>query len=195
MRTFIAIRLVLIFISCTLLTGGCQSERATADREQKPAAHPATPVISTSRDRSFAVTTETRSNGCTLVLRKYTNSRPSMQGYWVQDAFVGSHHLFSIQHSTSPREQALMFEPMTDIMVMPIDRNLDGKYDMFLLLSPKTKRLIDVLMLSDEGWLRHGTEVEYEARQEIFDDNTKALEQADSIIQRAIDDAAKDLNQ
>lgn len=191
----VAMRTLQVLIGCTLLAVGCQSEIPTANHEQTPAPHPAAPVVSTSHDRSFEVTSETRSNGCTLVLRKYTNSRPSMQGYWVQDAFVDSHHLFSIRHSTSPREQALMFEPMTDIMVLPIDRNLDGKYDMFLLLSPKTNRLIDVLVLADEGCLRLGTREEFEARQKIFENNKKAVEDADNIIQRAIDDAPKDLNQ
>ena len=117
-----------------------------------------------------------------------------MLGYWVQNAFVGDHQLFRIEHSTSPKEQALMFERMTDIVVMPIDRDLDGRYDMFLLLSVKTQKLIDVLVLTDDGWLRHSTEEEFAARQKTAEENKRVLKEADQIIQDALGKGAKEMN-
>jgi hypothetical protein len=38
-------------------------------------------------------------------------------------------------------------------------------------------------MLTDDGWLRHGTEEEYEARQKIAENNQHALERVDKIFQ------------
>jgi hypothetical protein len=149
------------------MMAGCQSEKSTLTSEQKAPVQPSMPVITKSNELSFEVTTEVRTNGCTLVLRRYTNKRPSMQGYWTQDAFADTRLLFRIQHSTSPKEQALMFNLMKDVVVMPIDQNLNGRYDMFLVLSVKRNELIDVLVVTEDGWLRHANEDEFQTRRKI----------------------------
>jgi hypothetical protein len=173
---------IILFLLLGLLTG-CQSEKNGAKFEQPSTIHLATPNVSKSQQDAFEITTAVRTNGCTLVLYKYAKTNPDLQGFWIQNIFLGNHQLFRVEHSTSPKEQALMFEQMTDVVVMPIDQNLDGKYDTFLILSLKKQKLIDVLMLTDDGWLRHGTEEEYEARQKIAENNQHALERVDKIFQ------------
>ncbi len=109
------------------------------------------PVISKSQELSFEVTKSVRTNGCMLELNRYTNKRPSSQGYWYQKASLNGDLLFRIEHSTSPKEQSLTFHRVKDVMVIQIDRDLDGKYDMFLILSSKNNSLIDALVLTDSA--------------------------------------------
>ena len=177
---------LLLFLSCILLASGCRSEQTLQTATPKTPVHPAVPVITKTNELSMEVTTSARTNGCKLVLRRYTNKRPSMQGYWRQRAYVNDQWLFQIEHSTSPKEQSLIFnDPLKDTSVTPIDRNLNGKYDLFLVFSLKPLKLLDVLVLTDEGWLRHGTQEEFEARQKIIENNRRAYEEGKKLFRDA----------
>jgi len=119
-----------------------------------------------------------------------------MQGYWRQRVYVNDQWLFQIQHSTSPKEQSLIFNnPLKDAVVVPIDRNLNGKYDLFLVESLRRQELIDVLVLTDEGWFRHGTQEEFEARQKIIENNRRAYEEGEKLFRDTFDNAQTVLDQ
>jgi hypothetical protein len=172
---------------------GCQTEKDS--QTWHATIYPGDPAISISQPLSFEVTKTVRTNGCTLELRRYTNKRPSMQGYWTQKASVNGHLLFRIEHSTDPKEQTLTFHSVKDVSVMQIDRDLDGKYDLLLILSSKSLSLIDALVLTDDGWWRHATKEEFEARVKIAEDNKRDNEQGMKILQQSLEKARKDLSQ
>jgi len=113
---------VLIF-----LLAGCQTEEIS--QKWHATFYPGDPAISISEPLSFEVTKAVRTNGCSLELRRYTKKRPSLQGYWTQQGYVDGHLLFRIEHSTSPKEQTLTIHHVKDVLVMQLDRDLDGKYE------------------------------------------------------------------
>jgi len=180
-----------LFVLIFLLVG-CQADEAS--RTWHATMYPGDPVISNSQPLSFEVTNAVRTNGCALELRRYTNKRPSLQGYWTQKASVNGRLLFRIEHSTEPKEQTLTIHHVKDVLVMQIDRDLDGKYDLFLILSSKSLSLIDALVLTDEGWWRHATKEEFEARVKIAEDNKRDIERGMKILQQSLEESRKDLS-
>jgi hypothetical protein len=105
-----------------------------------------------------------------------------MQGYWQEDVMIDNHLLFRLKHSTSPKEQALMLVPVREFAVMPIDLDLDGRYDIFLVLSTKAQKLADVLVVTPDGWLRHSTQEEFEAQEQVGESNRRSLERAKQLV-------------
>lgn len=77
--------------------------------------------------------------------------------------------------------------------VLQIDRNLDGKYEMLIVVSLKDQQIVDVLFVTDDGSLRHGTPEEFQARQRIAEGNRRALEKVDKIITDGIKKADGEL--
>lgn len=139
-------------------------------------------IVTNSQQRGFEVTTSVRTNGCRLELWRYVKKQPDMNGYWVQNLYVGDKRLLQIQHSLSYKEQSLVVEQNTDYGVLQLDRDLDGKYEMLIVMSLKDQSLIDVFVTTDDGWLRHSTPEELQARQHIAEGNQHALEEFDKTL-------------
>jgi len=129
-----------------------------------------------------------------LELRRITKGEPYFQGYWVQDVHVGDQLLFRVEHSVAEKEQALLIEPQSAYGILQIDRDLDGKHDLFVVLSVKDQRLTDVLFVTDDGWLRHSTPEEIQARQRIAETNRQAMEELNTTIRDATKKALEDYN-
>lgn len=157
---------------------------------------PPSAVVSNRQEGSFLVTASVRTNGCKLELWRYTKDKPHLQGYWIQHVYVGEKHLIQVQqHSATEKEQSLVIEHDKDCGVLQIDRNLDGKYEMLVVASLKDRSLVDVLFVTEDGWLRHSTPEEFQERQRVGELNKKALEELDQTIrgaaQKALDDLSK----
>lgn len=185
-------RICILLLSVSFLMS-CQTEKDS--QKWQATTYPGDPAISISQPLSFEVTKAVRTNGCELELRRYTNKRPSMQGYWTQKATVNGRLLFRIEHSTSPKEQTLTIHHVKNVLVMQIDRDLDGKYDLFLILSSESLSLIDALILTDDGWWRHATKEEFEARVKLAEDNERANERGMKILQQSLEQARTNLSQ
>ena len=135
-----------------------------------------------------AITVSVRTNGCTLELYRHTNKgNPYFAGHWTQHVYAGGRHLLEIQHSAAEKEQSLAIDDNTGYRVLQIDRNLDAKYEMLTVISLKDQSLTDVLFVTDEGYLRHSTSEEFQARRRIFEENHRAVEE----LWRTIQDAAQ----
>lgn len=117
-----------------------------------------------------------------------------MQGYWTQNVYIGEKKLLRIEHSLTEKEQSLIIEQSTGYAVAQIDRNLDGKYEMLLIVSLKDETLMDVLILTEGGWLRHSTTDEFSARLRVGDRNRKDEENFNSTITNVIQQLEKDVN-
>src|SRR5262245_17929531 len=98
---------------------------------------PPSATVTKSQEGGFELTKSVRTNGCTLELRRYTKSKPYLQGYWVQGVFVGNKQVVGIQHSATEKEQFLTIEQGTGYGVLQLDRDLDGKYEILLVVSVK----------------------------------------------------------
>ena len=146
-------------------------------------------VVSNRQEPAFAVTASIRTNGCKLELFRYTKDKPHMQGYWIQHLYVGEEPLLLIQRSAIDKEQTLIIDPARNYAVLQMDLNFDGKYEMFLVESIKDKTLIDVLYVTEEGWLRHSTRDEFQARLRIAQTNRKQLEELDKTVRDAFQKA------
>jgi hypothetical protein len=162
-----------------------------ADKAVENSPQPA--VVAKSQEGSFELTTSSRTNRCRLELRCYTKKQPYLQGFWVQGVFIGDKHLISIQHSATEKEQSMAIEQGTGYGVLQIDRSLDGKYEMLIVVSLKDQHLVDVLYVTDDGWLRHSTPEEFQARQHIAEGNRQAIEKADKVITDALKKANEEL--
>ena len=143
---------------------------------------PRAATVTKSQDGSFELTKSVRTNGCTLELRRYTKSKPYLQGYWVQGVFVGDKHVVKIQHSATEKEQSLAIEQGTGYGILQLDRDLDGKYEILLVVSLKDQGLKDVLYVTQDGSLRHATQEEFQARLRIAEGNREAIQKVDKII-------------
>ena len=157
------------------------------------AERPGAAVVAKTREGSFDLITSVRTNGCRLELRRYAKSKPYLQGYWIDDVYVGDKQLVRIHHSATEKEQSLAIEQNTGYGILQIDRDLDGKYEMLIVVSVKDQRLIDVLFVTDDGWLRHSTPEEFEARLRIAEGNRRATEEVDKTITDALKKAKEDL--
>jgi len=177
MRTPITL---LLFVAVALVSFGSQV--------------PAPATVTKSQQGSYEVTKSVRTNGCTLVLRRYTKSKPYLQGRWTQLVYVGDKGVMRIQHSAVEKEQLLGIEPGTGYGVLLLDRNLDGKYEMFVVVSLKDQSLKDVLYTTDDGWLRHATPEEFQERLRLAEKNRHAMEELDKTISDALKKANQELN-
>ena len=143
-------------------------------------------VISSFYEKPYDIATSVRTNGCKLELRRYpetyTKNKPKLQGFWVQDVFVGKNLILRIQHSAVDKEQFLAIERGSDYGVLQIDRDLDGKYETLIVSSLKGQRLKDVLLVTTAGWLRHATTEEYHAWLHRGEINKRAIETTDEAI-------------
>jgi hypothetical protein len=154
--------------------------------------HPSA-VVTNWQQGAHAITTSVRSNGCTLGLVQITNSRdPQFKGYWIQHAYGGEKHILQVEHSPMHKEQSLAIDQGTGYFIGQIDTNLDGKYEMFVVVSVTNQTLVDVLFVTNEGWLRHGTPMEFETRQQIAERNRMEMKQVEATFRKAAEDAMKD---
>ncbi len=154
---------------------------------------PPSAVVTNWQKGLHAITTSVRSNGCTLELYQITNSRnPELKGYWAQHVYAGNKHIMQITHSAVHKQQSLAIDSETGYGVGQLDTNLDGKYDLFIVVSPTNQTLVDVLVVTEEGWLRHSTSEEFRARQRIGEENRRGIEELENTVQKAVEKAAKD---
>jgi hypothetical protein len=143
---------------------------------------PPSATVTKSQDGALELIKSIRTNGCTLELRRYTKSKPYLQGYWVQGVFIGDARVVQIQHSATEKEQSLAIAPATGWGVLQLDRDLDGKYEMLLVVSVEDESLKDVLYVTADGWLRHATPEEFQARLRVAERNRDAIQKVDKII-------------
>lgn len=155
---------------------------------------PTAASVTKSQKGSFELTKSVRTNGCTLELRRYTKSNPNLQGYWAQELYIGDKRLLRIQHSVVDKEQWLGFEPVTGYATQQIDSNLNGKYEVFLVLSLQDQSLKDVLYVTENGWLRHATPEEFQARLQIAQRNREAIQNLDKVMSDALKKANPEFN-
>jgi hypothetical protein len=127
------------------------------------------PTASTSQEASFEVTTVTRVNGCRMVLRRSTKATPALKGYWSQEVSVLDHPLLKMTWLASFGERSLRVEHDPGYTVMQVDGSVNGRYEMFLVCSSLNQKLIDVLLVTPAGWLRHGTAAEFSAGEAVLD--------------------------
>ena len=138
---------------------------------------------------THGITASIRTNGCTLELHQITNSRnPELKGYWIQHVYAGGKHILQIEHSALHKEQSLAIDPGRGYGVGQVDRNLDGKYDMLVVVSGTNQALTDVLFVTDGGWLRHSTPEEFQARQRIGERNRQDMQDVQKALQKAAED-------
>jgi len=156
---------------------------------------PASAVVTKSQITSHEVTKSVRTNGCRLELWRYNKSNPYFQGHWIQHVYAGDQHLLQIEHSLSEKEQYLAIDQNTGYGVVQIDRHLDGKYDLIIVISLKDQVLEDVLIVTDDGWLRHGTPEEFQTRQHIFEGNRQAVQKLNKDLNNAAEKVMKDSNE
>lgn len=152
------------------------------------------PAVITKAERgNYELTTSTRTNGCRLELSRYIKTQANMQGYWLQNVFVGKKHLATIQHFATQNERSLVFDQDTGFGILQLDRDLDGKYEMLIVTSIKDQGLVDVLFVTDDGSLRHSTSEEFDARLHIAQGNRRAIEKLNQIISDGANEANKEL--
>jgi len=158
---------------------------------------PAAPLVSTFYEKPYDITASVRTNGCKLELRRYpeayTKTKPRLQGFWVQDVFVGEKLILEIRHSAADNEQSLAIERDKDYGVLQFDRDLDGKYETVIVASLRDQGLKDVLFVTADGSLRHSTPVEFQAWQSRSRENKQAIDAADKAIRKAMEKANEDL--
>lgn len=153
---------------------------------------PPSAVVTNWQKGTHVITASVRSNGCTLELHQITNSRnPELKGYWIQHVYAGDKHILQIEHSAVHKEQSLAIDPETGYAVGELDTKLDGKYDLFVVGSVTNQTLVDILFLTDQGWLRHSTPEEFRARQRIGEQNRRDMEELEKQLHKAAQDAMK----
>ncbi len=154
---------------------------------------PLSAVVTNWQKGTHAITVSVRSNGCTLELHQIINSaNPELKGYWIQHVYAGNKHILQIEHTAAHKEQSLTIDPETGYAVGQVDTNLDGKYELFVVGSVTNQTLLDVLFITDEGWLRHSTPDEFRARQGIGEQNRRDMEDLQNHLRSAAQDAVKD---
>jgi hypothetical protein len=144
------------------------------------------PTATTAQDGSFELTTVARVNGCRFVLKRYTKSDPALAGYWTQDISILEHPLIHITRQPSSGTRSLRIENDGDYTVMQVDRNGDGIYETFLIYSSADRKLVDVLLLTPSGWLRHGTAVEFTAGEALLAQALRPVQEINSEDDKAI---------
>jgi hypothetical protein len=83
------------------------------------------------------------------------------------------------------RERSLVCVPDEKYQIHQLDRDLDGIYDMILVVRTTGLELLDVLVFEKAGYLRHASKEEFETRLAIANRNKQALEELDKITQEA----------
>ncbi len=161
------------------------------------AERPASPVVSSYYEKPYDISTSVRTNGCRLELRRYpetyTKNKPSLQGFWVQDVFIGKSLILRVRHSAAEKEQSLVVEQNSGYGVVQVDRDLDTKYETIIVASLKDQRLTDVLLVTADGWLRHSSSDEFDSWLRRSETNKRAEEQADKAVKKALEDGSKEL--
>jgi hypothetical protein len=69
---------------------------------------------------------------------------------------------------------------------MQVDRNGDGIYETFLVYSLADQKLVDVLLLTVSGWLRHGTKMEFFAGEALLEQAQRPVEEINREDDKAI---------
>ena len=69
---------------------------------------------------------------------------------------------------------------------MQVDRNGDGVYGMFLICSSPQQKLVDVLIMTRFGWLRHGVPAEFQAGEAILNPPKQPVQEINSEDDKAI---------
>jgi len=144
------------------------------------------PTATTAQDGSFELTTVARVNGCRFVLKRYTKSDPALAGYWTQDISILEHPLIHITRQPSSGTRSLRIENDGGYTVMQVDRNGDGIYETILIYLSSNQKLIDVLLLTPSGWLRHGTKVEFSAGEALLEQAQRPVKEINSADDKAI---------
>lgn len=153
---------------------------------------PSVAVVTNSQQRSFEVKASVRTNGCLMELWRYNKSRADLQGYWIQHVYAGKKHLLKIEHSATEKERSLHLEQGSGYGFMQIDHDLDGKYEMLVVVSHSDGSLTDVLLVTADGWLRHSTPEEFEARKRILETNLKVMSDTNKAIEKTIKEAQQE---
>jgi hypothetical protein len=144
------------------------------------------PTATTTQDGSFELSTVARMNGCQFVLKRYTKTDPAMAGYWTQDVSILEHPLIHITRQPVSGTRSLKIETDGEHAVLQVDRNGDGIYETFLVYSPANWKLIDILLLTPGGWLRHGTEAEFNAGEALLPQVLRTVQEINSADDKAI---------
>lgn len=153
---------------------------------------PPVAVVTNSQQRSSEVTASVRTNGCNMELWRYNKNRPDLQGYWIQHVYAGKKHLLKIEHSATEKERSLHLEQGSGYGFMQIDRDLDGKYEMLVIVSHSDGKLTDVLFMTADGWLRHSTPEEFEARKRIYEANLQAMSDVFKAVEKGLKEAPEE---
>lgn len=147
---------------------------------------PATAVVTNSQQRSFEVTESVRTNGCIIKLSRYNKNRPELQGYWTQNVYAGGKHILRIEHSEVEKERSLHLDQGTGYGIMQIDRDQDGKYEMLVIVSHSDGKFMDLLFMTADGWLRHSTPEEFEARKRIYEANLQTMSDVYKAVEKGL---------
>jgi len=144
------------------------------------------PSGTTAQDGSFELTTVARVNGCRFVLKRYTKTDPALAGYWTQDISILEHPLIQITRQPATGTRLLKIENDGGYTVMQVDRNGDGIYETFLIYSTLDRKLVDVLLLTPSGWLRHGTQAECSAGAALWEQAQRPVQEINREDDKAI---------
>jgi len=146
---------------------------------------PSEAIVLKTNESRVEITTSSRTNGCKLELRRLTRKSKSIKEYWSQSLFCGDDKLLELVHKdgTHGREISLLHLPNEKYQILQLDSDLDGDYDMILVLKAAGLDLVDVLVFEKEGYLRHGSKEEFEARIAIMNQNNQGMEELHKITQ------------
>lgn len=148
---------------------------------------PSEAIVFKSNEKSVEITTSSRTNGCKLELRRWTGKSKSTKEYWSQELYCGDEKLLKLLHQVDiyGSERSLLHLPNEKHQILQLDRDLDGVYDMILVLKIAGLDLVDVLVFEKEGYLRHASKEEFEARLTIMNKNKQGMEELHKITQEA----------
>lgn len=145
------------------------------------------------KERSKDVETTTREGGCELVLTTYTGALAELQGAWWQSVNVQTEQLILLSNHPQVPERVLSLHNSLKAVATQIDRDGDGQFELIVVSSPDRMKLLDVLVMTPNGKLRHSTPEEFTVRLQVYQANQKSLESLDQTIQDAGKDFPKGL--